>query len=1382
MASSEGDSERRFIIGIGVSDYDDPELNLKAVPGDVQSITEWFAGGSRLAHDRALPELTQSPTHGEISTKLGKWLKTRRPDDVVIIYLAAHGEVEGSIAYVQGRDSPRSGMAGLAITGETLGAIIGQAPPHNILVIVDACVAGKLGSAIQRKAEDVADELNTRDPHRRYAQAVLCSTFARDPAYDGRFAQAFLDVVSQERWTGTNRRWIDFDSLMDGLNHQLKALGPQVAERKLWGPGGADLIPNPNFAGRRLGTLIADEELATHFDPSSRGVAAGEAGWYFTGRRKELAHIVKWLGKSDSRGKPYVVTGSPGSGKSALVSRLVALSDGERRQRLPDLASLPPETVPAIDSINAVVWCHNKTTDQIIADLGNRLGLNARTSDEFFIALAAEPRQLSVVVDALDEAVEGEAPRIAANLILPLATKPGVKVIVATRRHPVRTREEGYAGNDLLAELGVSPKDANCLELDKAKDRGNDMRAYIAARLMASAEPDRRTPYSDDQTLAERLAARIATAAGTSFLAAAVTARSLALQNEAVDPDAKKLDLPTDAGAALAGYIERLPDPRVAVDILRPLAWAEGAGLPWGPLWAPVAVALAGAVSPGQPAPVYNDDTVSTVLDWASDLIVESVADGQPVYRLFHEALAEHLRRDLTPDAAHAAIASAIEETRSQASYESADAYVLAHLPAHLARAAGKYERLYALVTDPEWERAKRLRFGDSMQFLKDVDLVISGALQQGSETFLAGACLVYGRMMAVAPAVIVGVIARAGQLQRAELMANNIEFAVDRCLAYALIAPSFAADGDIAAAQRCLAEAERAISAIDTTHSAMAWFWVTRAAVAGAFRDAAMRASANALKAFEPLRGQEVWEFDNAVFWAAMAARIAEDKDSQKALIEIFNEDTRVPGRNQNLQAAAVLGMKDALRKVWIETMQDGGFPMTLVRDGNLALALADAGMTAELDEFLEAVAKKGGPSGEDDAQKRFAWALAISGDFVSALQHLLTIADLEHRVGALHRVVSLALERGREDVLAEAKKIAKKLARTPDWRVQALLAPVLFMLKDGQEAMRLAEDLVRQDIVPSQDNTAAFPRPDSEPSSIADSPQARFLAITRSARKSGRTPLRTAIRSLSDVTVLDAVAELMKDGKRDQAVTLLAEIRVPRMRWEGLWYIAESTPDATDAFPCWRDALLEARLVSEPAVRETVSAYASRLPETADGQGLRDRLRQEVRRINVQWIEAGFAEHYETVRTSLRSGPERTRLLEDLMVLKTRKTARRRIPAIDVAWWDRPQVNALIESGRAGKRAFALALMETAPQLAQFDVVLKIIRGSLSAFEQYHALKVMLQLVRESVTTIRQRQRFLRALAAERERQIKPGTDREILARQIERAMARIDAGDAP
>lgn len=1368
---SDDQAGQRYIVGIGVSEYDDPTLNLAAVPGDVETITEWFATRSRIKHARALEDLVKSPKHSEISEKLRDWLEERAPEDVVVIYLAAHGELEADTAYILGRDSPREKLRGRALDGQTLGGIIGQARPQNILVIVDACVAGKLGTAIQREAEDVADKLNTRDAFKQYAQAVLCSTFARDPAHDGCFAKAFVNVVSHERWTGTTQPWVDMGQLMRGLNDELKALKvPQVAELKVSITGTAELIPNANFNARRWGALITDEELATHFDPSSRGVAAGEAGWYFTGRHKELAHLVKWLKKPDAGGKPYVVTGSPGSGKSALVSRLVALSDSSRRERIPDLDALPRETVPPVDSINAVLWCHNKSTDQIIGDLGNRLGVSARTADELFKALETEPRPLSIVVDALDEAVEGEAPKIATDVIRPLAEKHGAKVIVATRQHPVRA---GGETQDLLSDLAVRPRDANCLVLDKAKDREADMHAYVAARLMATAEPDFKTPYRDKPEVADQLANRIVAAAGTSFLVAAVTARSYAKQEEPVDPAAiETLELPSEAGAALAEYIERLENRALAVDILRPLAWSEGSGLPWGPLWAPIASALASKVS-GKPV-TYGDDSVAEVLDSASDLIVETVENGEPAYRLFHEALAEHLRRDLTPGVAHAAICDAIETNPT--AFESAHPYVLAHYPAHLARAEGKFRRLYDLVTDPEWERAKRLRLGDSMRFLRDVDLTVTAAAQQsdGINEFLAGACTVYGRMMAVAPAIVVGVIARAGQLQRAELMANNIEFAIDRCLAYTLLAPSYAADGDLAGAQRSLAEAERAISAIDATHSAMAWSWVAKAAVACGLRDLAMRASENAAETVKDLQGEKLWELDNALLWATITARTAGDEASIASLKEAFRRCERVPGRNQYLQAAAVLGETDVLRELWQTAMRTAG--PHVVRKGNLALALADAGMKQELDQLLASFGAGGRPEGEDDSQKRYVWALAIAGKFDEALAQVASISEPEERVRALDRIIAVASDRKEEKVLAEAKKIAKKMTRTTDWRVQSLLSATLFGLNERAEALRLAEEVVRMEIAPTAWNTVAFRRSESWFGTLKRSVKRLFGGAggAGATRKTERQRLHTDIASLSDTGIVQDIARLIKEGKREEAARRVPEIRVPRLRWEALRRMAESTPDAAKALHFWRDALLEARLVSEVSVRQTVFRSSEKVPAE-----LRRRMLDEVKRINVRWIEAGFVEQYESTRASLRSGEERTRLLEGVMTLKTRKgQLLNLIPAIDLSWWSKRDVKALVDSGSAGKRAFALALMESSPELVSFDVVLGMIPTSLSAFEQYHALKVLTHLV--SGLSAKQRSRLLRVLAAERKRHITPGTDREALAREIEHRVAEIEAAE--
>ena len=374
-------------------------------------ITNWFVDEH---HEVALPELSMSPTKSEIERSLSDWLADRHSDDVVVIYLAAHGALQGRRTYVLGRDTSMEKLAGRALEAGDLGAIIGQSPPHNVFVIADVCVAGKVAQAIQRAAEDEADEGQTRDEHTSWAAAVLSSTFGREPAYDGAFANAFVKVISDEQRTGTTSRWVSVDALMNGLNEELKNLGHgQVAERKVWGTGAAELIPNRHFGTRELGGLISDEELAAHFDPMARGVARGEKGSYFTGRHDELARIAAWLHDHDGGGL-LVVTGSPGSGKSALVSRAVVLSDPELRKRVPDFDELDPMTLPPEGAVDAVIWCHNKRYDQIVAELAGRLEITTPTGDadqavDELLTAIAERGPTTVVVDALDEAVGADA-------------------------------------------------------------------------------------------------------------------------------------------------------------------------------------------------------------------------------------------------------------------------------------------------------------------------------------------------------------------------------------------------------------------------------------------------------------------------------------------------------------------------------------------------------------------------------------------------------------------------------------------------------------------------------------------------------------------------------------------------------------------------------------------------------------------------------------------------------------------------------------------------------------------------------------------------------------------------------------------------------------
>lgn len=1407
MPSPNAPARRRFVVGIGVGNYKDPEMNLQFAHQDAQRMTAWFAQDTRVKYQPALPDLAVDPTNEQIRTGLADWLNTLVPEDVVVIYVAAHGQIENGVAYLQGHDSPLQKLAGKAVEAGTLGNIIGQSPPNNVLVIVDTCGAGRLGSSISQSADQGAYEANTREAYTTWAQAIVCSAFSRDPAYDGKFVEAFIRMVSQERWTGADQEWIEIPQFVGALNSVLREMKvPQVAEHKMWGNGPTQVIPNPYYGTRQLGALIGDIELKSHFDPASRGVSRGEQGSYFTGRSSELHRIVRWLEQpADGSDRDlFVITGSPGSGKSALLSRVIVLSDPTLRAGVSDIATLPADTKPPESSIDVVLWCRGKTLEQLVLELSQRLKLTARTPDALKAALAgglptsdtdgrAAMRAITIAIDALDEASEGESSRIATELIRPLVTSRGVKVIVATRPRPVRGAiAAADPTTSLLSTLGVSPDDQNCLVLDRS-DNHLEMQQYVVARLMATEEPERRTPYRDRKDLATALAPRIASAAGKSFLVAAITARSLANRSEAVDPKVESVTFPTEAGEALAAYIAQLPNPRVVEDILRPLAWAEGAGgLPWGPIWAPLANALARLARKEDRIPHYTDETVAAVLDSAGDLIVESMPGTEPVYRLFHEALAEHLRRSVHTEAANAAIATALDTLTENVPWENVHPYVLAHFGTYLSRTPGGFDRLYELATNPDFERAHRLRFGHSMGFLKVVDLAIARAVAKSPVdwTSLTAACLVYSRQMAVAPALVLSAVAKAGQLQRAELMANNITFAIERSWAYSLLAPIFKQEADLEGAQRCFDEAERAVASIDLTHSSMAWSWLTFAAdacelpaLAKRYASRARQAAVDRADLIGKPGGPDEWDLPNALFWAGKAARDAHDDDAIATLREIFNKvfgcNVRIPFRNQELQAASVLGADDTLKTIHRSAVDQrtGSSP---VRDGNLALALAKARLMTELHELFDVVDREGGPWGEEDARKRYAWALAIDGRFDRALDVVASIDDVEERARALRRVAGEFVEKKTDALLARVGTIAKTLESSSDPKVRSLLASVFDRLGDKGRALVFAEDVIRRGITTNANNTLAFRKPDG-----------------------ARRPLSTDIADLADEQSMKESVLLSKARKVEEAKAKLSFIHVPRFRWEALFWIAFKLPTAESA-EYWRAALLEARRVGSELVHLSAH-YVATLTATDDE---RKRFTNEIVTVQKRWLEASFVEQYDSLRASLDAGSQRTGRLEDLVSStlqnnwllllfgKSKLTSAQNATwsvtqdlakEAPIEWlktafkakglsWTPEHVSDLVGSGRPGKRVFAITLMRGNPKLRDFDLLVELIQGSLSAFEQYHALNVMKDLAPS--LSLKQRKALRATLKKERTRYITPETDRERLSQEIER---RLDEADA-
>ncbi len=251
-----------------------------------------------------------------------------------------------------------------------------------------------------------------------------------------------------------------------------------------------------------------------------------------------------------------MITAGPGSGKSAVLGRLVTLSDPEYRPRVP-LDDVPPESIPPEGLVDVAIHARQKTLRDCLDEIASRTGVPATSPEVLVDGLAREGRMRVIVLDALDEAVEPH--EIARKLLRPLTSVPSVRLLVGTRRETL----EGLRG-DLLAALGPA---VVTLDLDDPKYvQPADLAEYVRRRLLAEDDPTRTSPYRDRPELASQVARAVGEKAYPVFLIARLISQSLLEAAEPVDvtrPDWEAF--PTTVGRG----IRRVP---------RPIRRKQGAG------------------------------------------------------------------------------------------------------------------------------------------------------------------------------------------------------------------------------------------------------------------------------------------------------------------------------------------------------------------------------------------------------------------------------------------------------------------------------------------------------------------------------------------------------------------------------------------------------------------------------------------------------------------------------------------------------------------------------------------------------------------------------------------------------------------------------------
>ncbi|MEW2471066.1 caspase family protein [Streptomyces sp. NPDC046994] len=644
----------RYLVAAGTRHYREaPELPL--AHEDVDRSTELFLS---MGYERVLTAVSYDPDCESFENALADWCHTPglTAEDVVVVYYAGHGDRSPAGQYRLACADSEPGRPRSWLSLPNLAEILATSPVRNVLFVVDACHAAAATAEIGTVTDTIVAG-RARGDGFGAGTWLLASARHRDLAMDGAFVTELAKAYFQG--DGPSQRYLAPSTLAERVNRSLTAAG--LAQRAACSSiDQSDRPPffvNPSFDPRAEvtgdGRTVSDaSDLSSHFEPRGRGVEhVHDPGSYFTGRERALRAARAHL-EGDGQGPALVVTADPGSGKSAVLGRLVLEGCADA-------------------SVNA----HHQTLEALMQRIAAAADVRAGTPVALFTALMGRERPFRIVVDSLDEAGsagdKAEARRIAWELLRPLAAVTCVRLVVGSRR-------------ELLPHLGGH---VSVIDLDDGEYAQDTKPAEYVAKILC----DEGAPYEHRPDVARQVAREVARRAGRCFLVARMTASAL-LRGPVVDTAVPGWaeQLPSDVGGAFEAYLQRLPQERHAktMALLTVLAFGEGNGLPRR-LWVLVATRLSGI-------PLVQAD-VDLLLDEDGSYLAHAEVDDTKYFRLYHQELTDHLKwralkhRDLA-DLQECFVATLLEIVPDR-DWSHAHPYVRTHLSTHAA-ASGELDDL----------------------------------------------------------------------------------------------------------------------------------------------------------------------------------------------------------------------------------------------------------------------------------------------------------------------------------------------------------------------------------------------------------------------------------------------------------------------------------------------------------------------------------------------------------------------------------------------------------------------------------------------------------------------------------------------------------------
>ena len=200
-----------WAVVVGISSYKNvpPEGQLRFAHRDAEDFAAFLRtpGGGGFPANQVKLLLNQSATLSAIRTAIGTWLvRSVEPDDVVYIFFAGHGIVEGERdGYLLAHDSDPQNLYATALQVSELDRIITERLHARIVVLMaDACHAGQLGWTSRGAPETAAINLYLDEVGKSGAGVVrLLASRANERSFE------------DPRWGGGHGAFTHF--LLEGL-------------------------------------------------------------------------------------------------------------------------------------------------------------------------------------------------------------------------------------------------------------------------------------------------------------------------------------------------------------------------------------------------------------------------------------------------------------------------------------------------------------------------------------------------------------------------------------------------------------------------------------------------------------------------------------------------------------------------------------------------------------------------------------------------------------------------------------------------------------------------------------------------------------------------------------------------------------------------------------------------------------------------------------------------------------------------------------------------------------------------------------------------------------------------------------------------------------